>query len=78
MKISDQLGGAELSARYADWAQPFTRWHNAQAGGARRCNGDVYDGLDATTLVTGGSANSRNSHLRDPVWPVRRCCVHST
>jgi len=47
MKISDQLAALNF-ARYADWAQPFTPGKARQA--VLAFNGDVYDGLDASTL----------------------------
>ncbi|MCF6438344.1 peroxide stress protein YaaA [Pseudoalteromonas luteoviolacea] len=47
MKISDKLAGLN-AARFADWSQPFTLENAKQAIFA--FNGDVYTGLDATTL----------------------------
>lgn len=47
MKISDKLAGLN-AARFAQWAQPFTTNNAKQAVFA--FNGDVYTGLDATSL----------------------------
>ncbi len=47
MGISDPLAVLN-STRYADWAQPFTSGNAKQA--LLAFNGDVYEGLEATTL----------------------------
>ncbi len=47
MKISDKLAGLN-AARFADWSLPFTLENAKQAIFA--FNGDVYTGLDATSL----------------------------
>ncbi len=47
MKISDKLAGLN-AARFSEWAQPFTIDNAKQAIFA--FNGDVYTGLDASTL----------------------------
>ncbi|RUO28078.1 peroxide stress protein YaaA [Aliidiomarina sedimenti] len=47
MKISDKLAGLN-AARFSDWQRPFTPQNAKQAVFA--FNGDVYAGLDATTL----------------------------
>ncbi|MCG7549511.1 peroxide stress protein YaaA [Pseudoalteromonas sp. Of7M-16] len=47
MKISDKLAGLN-AARFAEWSQPFTADNAKQAIFA--FNGDVYAGLDATSL----------------------------
>ncbi|PAJ72991.1 peroxide stress protein YaaA [Pseudoalteromonas sp. NBT06-2] len=48
MKISDKLAGLN-AARFAQWSQPFTTDNAKQAIFA--FNGDVYTGLDASTLT---------------------------
>lgn len=60
MGISDQLAGLNV-ARYADWAQPFTP-DNARPA-LRAFNGDVYEGLDASTLSPAGLKFAQG-HLR--------------
>lgn len=47
MKISDKLAVLNVT-RYAEWAQPFTPENARQA--VLAFDGDVYAGLDATTL----------------------------
>lgn len=47
MKISDKLAGLN-AARFSEWHQPFTTENAKQAVFA--FNGDVYAGLEATTL----------------------------
>lgn len=48
MKISDPLAVLNVT-RYAEWARPFTPGNAKQA--ILAFNGDVYDGLDARSLV---------------------------
>lgn len=48
MKISDPLAMLNVT-RYAEWARPFTLGNAKQA--VLAFNGDVYDGLDAPSLV---------------------------
>ncbi|RUO20439.1 peroxide stress protein YaaA [Aliidiomarina iranensis] len=50
MSISDKLAGLN-AARFAEWATPFTEDNAKQAVFA--FNGDVYTGLDATSLTEG-------------------------
>ncbi|MBE0369523.1 MULTISPECIES: peroxide stress protein YaaA [Pseudoalteromonas] len=47
MKISDKLSGLN-AARFSEWSQPFTANNAKQA--VLAFNGDVYTGLDATSL----------------------------
>ncbi len=47
MKLSDQLAALNV-ARYESWSTPFTADNAKQA--VLAFNGDVYEGLDATTL----------------------------
>ncbi|CAH9049859.1 Peroxide stress resistance protein YaaA [Pseudoalteromonas sp. CIP111854] len=47
MKISDKLAGLNV-ARFSEWSQPFTTGNAKQA--VLAFNGDVYTGLEATTL----------------------------
>ena len=60
MSISDKL--ADLNAnRYAEWSLPFTTENAKQA--VLAFNGDVYTGLDATSLSE-NDLNYAQSHLR--------------
>ncbi|WP_462159261.1 peroxide stress protein YaaA [Pseudoalteromonas sp. GB56] len=60
MKISDKLAGLN-AARFSEWAQPFTCENAKQAIFA--FNGDVYTGLDASTLDD-SSIEYAQQHLR--------------
>jgi cytoplasmic iron level regulating protein YaaA (DUF328/UPF0246 family) len=60
MKISDKLAGLN-AARFSEWAQPFTPDNAKQAVFA--FNGDVYGGLDASTLSATDLEYAQN-HLR--------------
>ena len=60
MKISDKLSGLN-AARFSEWAQPFTQSNAKQA--ALAFNGDVYGGLDASTLKASELDYAQN-HLR--------------
>ncbi|BBN80717.1 UPF0246 protein [Pseudoalteromonas sp. A25] len=60
MKISDKLAGLNV-ARFSEWSQPFTVTNAKQA--VLAFNGDVYTGLDASTLST-EELNYAQSHLR--------------
>ena len=60
MKISDKLSGLN-AARFSEWSQPFTINNAKQA--ALAFNGDVYSGLEASTL-TASDLDYAQSHLR--------------
>ncbi|MFP3425329.1 peroxide stress protein YaaA [Pseudoalteromonas sp. SIMBA_162] len=60
MKISDKLSGLN-AARFSEWSQPFTINNAKQA--ALAFNGDVYGGLEASTL-TASDLDYAQSHLR--------------
>ncbi|MFY8273505.1 peroxide stress protein YaaA [Pseudoalteromonas sp. SSDWG2] len=60
MKISDKLAGLN-AARFSEWAQPFTTDNAKQAIFA--FNGDVYTGIDASTLDEEALTYSQQ-HLR--------------
>lgn len=60
MKISDKLAGLNV-ARFTEWQTPFTTQNAKQAVFA--FNGDVYVGLDATTLNEEALEYAQN-HLR--------------
>lgn len=60
MKISDKLSGLN-AARFSEWAQPFTQSNAKQA--VLAFNGDVYGGLDASTLKASDLDYAQN-HLR--------------
>lgn len=60
MKISDKLAGLN-AARYQEWQLPFTTDNAKQA--VLAFNGDVYSGLEATTL-SDEDFNYAQSHLR--------------
>lgn len=60
MSLSDKLAGLNLS-RYQSWSTPFDANNAKQAMLA--FNGDVYTGLDATTLDDAGFAFAQQ-HLR--------------
>lgn len=60
MKLSDKLAGLN-AARFADWQPPFTP-DNASAA-LYAFNGDVYQGLDASSLST-DALDYAQQHLR--------------
>jgi len=60
MGISDQLAALNAT-RYADWATPFTAENAKQA--VLAFNGDVYEGLDASTLAP-ADLRFAQGHLR--------------
>lgn len=60
MKLSDKLAGLNLG-RYQTWSMPFNAGNAKQA--ILAFNGDVYTGLDATTLDEAGFAFAQE-HLR--------------
>ncbi|MCG7570720.1 peroxide stress protein YaaA [Pseudoalteromonas sp. CNC9-20] len=60
MKISDKLAGLN-AARFSEWSQPFTPENAKQAVFA--FNGDVYTGLDASSLEDKALAYAQQ-HLR--------------
>ena len=60
MSLSDKLAGLNLS-RYQSWQTPFNADNAKQA--VLAFNGDVYTGLDATTLDEAGLAFAQE-HLR--------------
>tara|TARA_B110000240_G_scaffold28960_1_gene30581 strand:- start:6649 stop:7428 length:780 start_codon:yes stop_codon:yes gene_type:complete len=60
MKISDKLSGLN-AARFSEWSQPFTINNAKQA--ALAFNGDVYGGLEASTLMA-SDLDYAQSHLR--------------
>lgn len=60
MKLSDNLAGLNL-ARFQSWTPPFNAENAKQA--ALAFNGDVYTGLDASTLDEAGF-NFAQKHLR--------------
>ncbi len=60
MSLSDQLSSLNV-ARYASWARPFAPDNAKQA--LLAFNGDVYEGLDATSLTEADLAWAQD-HLR--------------
>ncbi len=60
MNLSDQLAALNV-ARYANWSRPFTPDNAKQA--VLAFNGDVYEGLQATTLAP-ADLDWAQAHLR--------------
>ena len=60
MSLSDQLSSLNV-ARYASWSRPFAAGNAKQA--LLAFNGDVYEGLDATSLTEADLAWAQD-HLR--------------
>ncbi|MGO2366900.1 MAG: peroxide stress protein YaaA [Pseudoalteromonas sp.] len=60
MKISDKLAGLN-AARFSEWSQPFNIDNAKQA--VLAFNGDVYSGLNASTL-TAAELDYAQNHLR--------------
>ena len=72
MSLSPAL--SELNVRYASWKRSFTQANSRQA--VLAFNGDVYEGLDASSLSASSWTGRRNT------WPssaaCTACCVRWT